>query len=137
MKKFNKFFIMLLFVLLICGCGSEKEKEKEKDEKKDEPKEYISIMEYGDYKNIKLEDIDYIKVIKYYEGGDIPSEYKSESDIEEIYNKLLSYKVGDETEMLCEDNTTVYNFYMKNGNNYSIEIECNWFVIKNKRYLVK
>ena len=32
------------------------------------------------------------------------------------------------------DNTTVYKFILKDGNSYSIEIECDWFVINGKRY---
>ena len=39
--------------------------------------------------------------------------------------------------MACEDNTTVYVLYQKDGSKVSIEFECNWLVIGRKRYLIK
>lgn len=134
MKSIKKIIVLLIFALLICGCNNE-----EIEEKKEEPvpKEEISIMEYGKYKDIKLEDIESIKIIKYTVGGDNPTEYNDFDSIKAIYDKLAAYKVGEETEMVCEDNTTSYVFNMKNGDKYSISIECNWFVIDGKRYLVK
>ena len=132
MSKFSKLILILLFGTIICGCNSEEKKE---DIKVDT--EEISILEYGKYKNIKLDDIERVQIIKYTVGGDNPNEYNDFEEIKNIYEKLLNYKVGEETNMVCEDNTTSYVFYMNNGDKYSISIECNWFVIDGKRYLVK
>ena len=132
MSKFSKLILILLFGTIICGCNSEEKKE---DIKVDT--EEISILEYGKYKNIKLDDIERVQIIKYTVGGDNPNEYNDFEEIKNIYEQLLNYKVGEETNMVCEDNTTSYVFYMNNGDKYSISIECNWFVIDGKRYLVK
>ena len=36
--------------------------------------------------------------------------------------------------MTCDDNTKIYVFNMDNGSSISVEIECDWVVLGNKRY---
>ena len=126
----KKLLVLVLSVLLLCSCNSKNEENIEKDNK---PKENVMLLEYGDYKNIKLDDIDKLRKIRYTVAG-ADDEELSGSEITDVYNTLKSLKIGEETNMACEDNTTVYRFIMKDGNKYSIEIECDWFVIEGKRY---
>ena len=126
----KKLLVLVLSVLLLCSCNSKNEENIEKDNK---PKENVMLLEYGDYKNIKLDGIDKLRKIRYTVAG-ADDEELSGSEITDVYNTLKSLKIGEETNMACEDNTTVYRFIMKDGNKYSIEIECDWFVIEGKRY---
>lgn len=129
----KKVVILGLAVLLLAGCNEAKNNEESKDDK---PVENVYILEYGDYKNIKLENIISVSVVRYTVGGDIREEITDKDEISQLYNSLKSTKVGEEVEMACEDNTTIYNFNMSDGNKYSIEIECQWFVIKGKHYSI-
>lgn len=126
----KKLFVLVLSILLLCGCNSKKEENIEKD---NQPKEYESLLEYGDYKNIKLENIEKLTKIRYTVAGADEEELIG-SEVSSVYNNLNSLKIGEETNMACEDNTTIYRFTMKDGSKYSIEIECDWFVINGKRY---
>ena len=44
-------------------------------------------------------------------------------------------KIGKETDQVCEDNSTVYNF-IEEEKAIHFEIECDWIIINNKRYLI-
>ena len=110
---------------------------KQENGKENSQKEYVSIMDYGHYKNINLDDIKSIRRIRFTEAGDSTPEEFSKEEIESIYNYLKGLKVGEKTNMSCDDNTTVYTITMNNETEYSIEIECNWFVIDNERFAVK
>lgn len=126
----KKLLVLVLSILLLCSCNSKKEENIEKDNK---PKENVMLLEYGDYNNIKLDNIVKLTKIRYTVAGAAEEELIG-SEITDVYNTLKSLKIGEETNMACEDNTTIYRFTMKDGNKYSIEIECDWFVIKGKRY---
>ena len=126
----KKIIVLVLFILLLVGCGSKNEENTIKDE---QPKKYESLLEYGDYKNIKLENIEKLTKIRYTVAG-ADEEELTRDDITIVYNTLKGLKIGEETSMACEDNTTIYRFVMKDGNKYSVEIECDWFVINKKRY---
>lgn len=130
--KFKKILLILVALLLVTGCNEE-----EKEVKKDEPKESISIMEYGDYKNIKLDDIEKITLYRTTIAGIDPTDYTSKEDIEGIYNGLKALKIGKKTDMACEDNSASYVFVLKNGEKYTINIECDWFIIGKDRYLIE
>jgi hypothetical protein len=125
----KKVVILLLAVLLFSGC-----EELPKEEKKNEPVKYSSIFDYEDYKEIKLDNIESITLIKYGMDGDKTKEITDKDEIEKLYNTLKELKVGEETPRSCEDNTTIYRFNMSNGKSVSIEIECDWFVINRKHY---
>ena len=131
MKKI-KIITLLLLLVAVVGCNNKQENGKENSQK-----EYVSIMDYGHYKNINLDDIKSIRRIRFTEAGDSTPEEFSKEEIESIYNYLKGLKVGEKTNMSCDDNTTVYTITMNNETEYSIEIECNWFVIDNERFAVK
>ena len=108
---------------------------KEKVIKKDNSKN-ISLMKFDKYKDIKLEDIDHIEKIRYTEGGDESEEITDEEEIKIIYNSLNKKKIGKKTNMACEDNTTIYKFYM-GDNIITIEIECGILINGKERYILK
>ena len=116
--------IILSFVgiLIITGCGVLNES--------------ISLMEYGEYAKITKDNIKGIKIIRYTEGGDETSTVSDDAIIK-VYNNLKKKKMGKETGMTCDDNTTVYIFTLIDGTEMTIEIECGLAVIGNKRYVLK
>ena len=46
-------------------------------------------------------------------------------------------KIGRKTEMSCDDNTTIYVFTLADETKLSLEIECDWVVIDNVKYILK
>ena len=96
-----------------------------------------SLFKMKPYNKIVLEDIKSITMTKYTEGGSESTLYDLKKDIEYTYNQLKETKVGKETDMACDDNTTIYTFTLKNDEEISIEFECDWLVTQNKRYLIK
>lgn len=140
MKK--KILILFIISILICGCGSTNEKDKTdekpvKNEPKNIPQQGISIMEYGDNKEIVLDEINSIQIVRYTEAGDSTTEYTYYDDIKKVYEELTAMKIGQQTTMACEDNTTVFKINLKDGKSYSIEVECEWFVIGKDRYTIE
>ena len=127
----KKLFIIAIAGLLLIGCNSKNEENTAKD---DTPKDSGSILAFEEYKNINLDEILKITKIRYTVGGAEDENITDRSEINSIYNMLKELKVGKETDMACEDNTTIYRFEMKNNEKYSIEIECDWFVINGKHY---
>ncbi|MBQ3298049.1 MAG: hypothetical protein IJG97_04495 [Bacilli bacterium] len=125
--------ILILSIVLLSGCGSTKEK---KENLKKIPKE-ISVLDHEYYKGLTLEDIISVTVIRYTEGGDEEKTYTETEEIEKNYNYWKTKKLGKETTQTCEDNTTVYIFKLKDNASISIEKECDWIVIQDKRYLIK
>ena len=98
--------------------------------------ELTSLMDYGDYQKINEYNIKKIEIVKYTEGGDDTQEVQ-EDDFPRIYNNLKDIKIGKETTRTCEDNTTVYKFTLRDDTNLKIEIECDWVIINNKRYIIE
>ena len=90
-----------------------------------------------DYKDIVLDKIKSINYIRYTEGGREDNEIIDKDEITTIYNYLKNIKVGEETNRACEDNTTIYELHLNDDRDIKIEIECDWLVIGNKRYLIK
>ena len=95
------------------------------------------LLNYKEYKNITPDNIKSLKIIRYTEGGAEETPIKSKDEITQIYNFLNQIKITDETKMSCTDNTTLYSFILKDDSKVTIEIECNWVIIKNKNYLFK
>lgn len=46
-------------------------------------------------------------------------------------------KIGRKTDMFCDNNTTIYVFTLTGETKLSLEIECDWVVIDNIRYILK
>ena len=94
------------------------------------------LMDYGDYKNITEDNIKQIEIIKYTEAGSNTT-LVDENSIIGVYNKLKKMKIGRKTDMACDDNTTIYVFTLTDETKLSLEIECDWVVIDNIRYILK
>lgn len=120
MKK--RLLVLLACLLFITSCAK--------------VQELTSLMDYGDYQKIDEYNIKKIEIIKYTEGGDDTQEV-DEEDFQKIYNNLKEIKIGKETNMACEDNTTVYKFTLQDDTEIIIEIECDWVIIGNKRYILE
>ena len=94
------------------------------------------LLEKEEYKNIKIEKIKKITVMKYLESGTESVEETEPKDIKATYKYLQSLRIGKESKSACDDNTTVYIIEL-DGDVVSVEIECNNVVINNKRYQIK
>lgn len=129
------YFILLLFVTT--GCSILKDKKEQVEGTIKTIEEGISLMEYGDFKNIILDKIKSVTLIKYTVAGRDDEEITDKDRIQIIYNNLKKLRVGQETNRACEDNTEIYVFSMSDGKKISLEIECEWLVVGNKRYEIK
>ena len=114
--------LSLIGILMITGCSILNES--------------ISLMEYGDYAKITEDNIKGIEIIRYTEGGD-DLNMVSDDSIVKVYNNLKGKRIGKETKMTCEDNTTIYTFTLTDGTKMTLEIECGLAIIDNKRYILK
>ena len=117
----KKILLIIFSLFIIVGC------------KNIEPK-YLN--EFDEYKNLNRNNILNIEKIRFTEAGDIRTIYDEDEEIDNIFNYVTNIKLGEETNMTCEDNTTIYKFYLKDNKTISIEIECNWVIIDKKRYLI-
>lgn len=124
--------VILLFIILVIFSFKFVH-----DDKGSGNKNNIYLMDYGDYKKITASNINKITIIRYTEAGDDSKTISDSEEIEKTYLYLKSIKLGKETEQACEDNTTVYNFELNDGFKISVVIECDWVVIKDKRYIIK
>ncbi|MBQ3311296.1 hypothetical protein IJG72_04390 [bacterium] len=97
----------------------------------------LRLFEYSDYKNFTLENIKSLKIIRYTEAGISEKNIDDKVTINRIYNYLNKIKISNESKMSCTDNTTIYSFILKDNSKISIEIECDWIVIKGKNYNFK
>ena len=132
MNKRIVIVIILMMIIMITGCS--KEELKEKIEKKTDG---ISLMEFDQFKDIKLDNIKSITYYRYTVAGRDEEEIKELDRINRIYNQLTNVKVGKEVTTSCEDNTKVYVFNMDDDKKISVELECEWLVVGNKRYAIK
>lgn len=121
-KKIILNLLIIITLSILTGCN-----------KSDES---TSLMDYGDYKNITEDNIKQIEIIKYTEAG-VNTTLVDENSIISVYNKLKKMKIGRKTEMSCDDNTTIYVFTLADETKLSLEIECDWVVIDNIRYILK
>lgn len=123
MKKIIILNLLIIITLsILTGCN-----------KSDES---TSLMDYGDYKNVTKDNIKQIEIIKYTEAGSNTT-LVDENSIIGVYNKLKKMKIGRKTDMACDDNTTIYVFTLTDETKLSLEIECDWVVIDNIRYILK
>lgn len=121
-KKIILNLLIIITLSILTGCN-----------KSDES---TSLMDYGDYKNITKDNIKQIEIIKYTEAG-VNTTLVDENSIISVYNKLKKMKIGRKTEMSCDDNTTIYVFTLTDETKLSLEIECDWVVIDNVKYILK
>ena len=121
-KKIILNLLIIITLSILTGCN-----------KSDES---TSLMDYGDYKNVTKDNIKQIEIIKYTEAGSNTT-LVDENSIIGVYNKLKKMKIGRKTDMACDDNTTIYVFTLTDETKLSLEIECDWVVIENIKYILK
>ena len=121
-KKIILNLLIIITLSILTGCN-----------KSDES---TSLMDYGDYKNITEDNIKQIEIIKYTEAG-VNTTLVDENSIISVYKKLKEMKIGRKTDMSCDDNTTIYVFTLADETKLSLEIECDWVVIDNVKYILK
>lgn len=95
------------------------------------------LKDNEEYKDVTIKNIDNIQINKYTEAGLESKVITNKEDISSVYSDLLNIKYGEETDMACEDNTTIYLITLKNGKKKTITIECDWIIIGDKRYLIE
>ena len=131
----SKIIIIIISALIICLCiGIYQYNENTK--KPEVTYKSKVLKDFDQFKNINSNDIESVKVIRYTEGGDNTTT-KNGEEAKSVYESLSTIKLGKETNMTCEDNTTVYVFNMKDKTSFSIEIECDWIILDKKRYLIE
>ena len=129
--------VLILFVLAILIVIFEPKEEPIEVVKEPKVNVTTTLMKFGKYKDIEVDNIDYIEKIRYTEGGSDSRIIKGIGEIQSTYNYLSTRVVGSKTEMSCEDNTTIYRFHMKDDTDISIEIECGVLVMGRNRYILK
>ena len=135
MKK-KIYLVLIIVLLLVTACSLSTTSTDNKKDTKPKTTEK-SVLDHEYYKGLTLEDIVSVEKVFYGEGGEETESFTEQEDIERIYNMWKNTKLGKETNQACEDNTTVYIFKLKDNATISIEKECDWVVINNKRYLIK
>ena len=95
------------------------------------------LKDNEEYKDVIVKNSDNIQINKYTEAGLESKVITNKEDISSVYSDLLNIKYGEETDMACEDNTTIYLITLKNGKKKTITIECDWIIIGDKRYLIE
>lgn len=93
------------------------------------------LKDNEEYKNVKVEQINNITVNRYTEGG-LDSTIVSGAAAKKLYKSLADIKYGEETDMACEDNSTIYIINLVDGSSKTINIECDWIIIGKKRYMI-
>ena len=121
-KKIILNLLIIVTLSILAGCNKNNES--------------TFLMDYGDYKNITKDNIKQIEIIKYTEAG-ANTTLVDENSIISVYKKLKKMKIGRKTDMSCDDNTTIYVFTLTDETKMSLEIECDWVVIDNIRYILK
>jgi len=123
----KKVIIIIVILVIICLAlfGIKLSKTPEKGE---------FLFDFLGKEEFDVDEIELVNYIRYTEGGDNLITYTERDNIESLYNTVKSIKVGKETNRACEDNTTVYSFKMRDGTDFTVEVECSWLVLNNKRY---
>lgn len=107
-----------------------------KPTEEDKPKNTVLLFEMPQYKDKKIDNITKIEINKYTEGGLITNTVEDKDEIDRIMYSLLNMKLGEETQVACEDNTTIYVITTPDET-IKVEIECDWVIIGSKRYLIE
>ena len=129
----KKILIYLFAMFIVTGCNLFNVKDNVKKTIEDHPTE-MSIMQLDEYRDFSYDKISSLVIFRYTEGGRDEEKVTDKDRIQSIYNMISNYRIIGETNMACEDNTTVYRFVMKDGSKVTFEFECSWLVVGNKRY---
>lgn len=94
------------------------------------------LKDNKEYNDIDSNNIVSIEVNKYSEAGVDSNLIIDKNEIRKMYNKLSNIKYGEETDMACDDNSTIYIINFNDDSKKKIEIECDWIIIGKKRYMI-
>lgn len=134
---FSVVIIALLAVTIIFIIGGNGKENKEKNNTEDIP-EIKALTDFDEYKDLNTRtDIIKVTVRRFTVAGGHDEVYDSYEDVHRLQSSVSSIKLGKETQMACEDNTTVYIFETNTGKSISVEVECDWIIIGKKRYLIE
>ena len=134
---FSIVIISLLAVTIIFIFGNNKKESTDKGNTEDIVESKV-LTDFDEYKDLNTRtDIVKVTIKRYTVGGRNDEEYNTYEDIRRLQNNITSIKIGKETDRACEDNTTVYTFETSKGLEINVEIECDWLIIGNKRYLIE
>lgn len=134
---FSVVIIALLAVTIIFIIGGNGKENKEKNNTEDIP-EIKALTDFDEYKDLNTRtDIIKVTVRRFTVAGGHDEVYDSYEDVHRLQSSVSSIKLGKETQMACEDNTTVYIFETNTGKTISVEVECDWIIIGKKRYLIE
>ena len=96
-----------------------------------------SILSLPEYQDIQESNINKIELFKVTIAGlSEPTIYTDKEDISRIYSDFENTILLNETTMSCEDNSTIYEIYLKDGSKKTINYECGILVTKDKRYRI-
>ena len=130
----KKVIILLLMCIIIVGCKSKISGTNKND---DISIKNVSIMDHDKYKNFKIDNVQSLNILRYTVAGLDEISVTDYESIKSYYNSISKVRLLKETNRACEDNTTIYEFIMNNGEKITFEFECEWLVIDNKRYEVE
>lgn len=122
----KKIILILIIFILITGCNINNN-------------DNLSLlMNYNDYKDIDVDNVTSLEIVKYLEDGVSNVTIDNYDDIIKIYNDLNKYYIGNETNRTCEDSTVIYKF-IQDDKIISIKIECNDVLVLDniRRELIK
>lgn len=94
------------------------------------------LKDNKEYNDIDSNNIVSIEVNKYSEAGVDSNLIIDKNEIKKMYNRLSNIKYGEETDMACDDNSTIYTINFNDDSKKKIEIECDWIIIGKKRYMI-
>ena len=123
----KKIFLVLFLMVISANCMFAKTEAPQ-------VLKHTRLFDYNDYNKITPENVKSLKIIRYTEGGAIEKDITDKEEINRICNYLGRIKITGETGMRCEDNTTIYSFVLKDNSKVSVEIECEWLVLKGRNY---
>ena len=138
MKKKIEIIIIILLVILIVFIGYKLVTKDMESDIDDEPKidnriyGYLFDLDY--YKGFDIKNVSSLTINRITEGGIEPEEVNDINEIVGYYNSLSKIKITSECDMVCDDNSIIYRFFMNDGNEYVVEKECDWFIVGTKRY---
>ena len=129
--------LLAITIIFIIG-GNNKNDNTDKNNNTEDKPEIKVITDFDEYKGLDTRtDIIKVTIRRFTVAGGHDEVYENYEDIQRLQSKISTIKLGKETQMACEDNTTVYIFETNTGSKINVEIECDWLIIGKKRYLIE
>lgn len=111
-KKENKRLLIIFIILLSLSIGIEVYLKVKKDDIT-----YLKNIE--EYKNININEVKNIEVVKLNSGEDLRNIIDKKDDINKIYESLGNIKIGSKIDYQKESNSIFYIFSYKDDSTYT------------------